>query len=211
MLLMLTIAPRRPCSIAHFANARAPLSGPIGVDGEKARRVGRLRVDQRPNGESGGIVDEDVDGAEAINSRRHHPLAVLRLGDVGCNRKHRRAAFLLDRGSRARKRLLGPPGDDDPRPLAGEGARDRVAEPGAAAGHDRDLAGELVHEGRIAHRRRHSAEGGRTRSRPPCGGGLGWGSCGPAPRSLRCAVSAQEVWREPSPARRRDCGTPPRW
>ena len=175
MLLTLTIAPRRPWLDRPFRECACAVERSDSVDGKKARRVGRLRVDQRPNGESGGVIDEDVDRAEAINGRSHQPLAVLRLGDVGCNGKRGRAAFLLDRGSRALKRLLGAPGDDGPRPRAGEGARDRVAEPGPAAGHDCDLAGELVHEGRIAHRRRHSAEGGRTRSRPPCGGGLGWG------------------------------------
>ena len=53
------------------------------VDGEEALRLDRLRFDQRQNGKMGGVVDEDVDRAEAIDGRCDHPLAVERLGDVG--------------------------------------------------------------------------------------------------------------------------------
>ena len=143
MLLTLTIAPLRPRSIAQRANARAALSGPDDVDGEEALGLGRLRVDQRQNGKMGGVVDEDVDRAEPIDGRRDHPLAVGRLGDVGLDRQNRRSAHLLDRRRRARKRLPGPAGDGDPGAFAREGARDPIADPRAAAGHDRDLSGKF--------------------------------------------------------------------
>jgi hypothetical protein len=70
--------------------------------------------------------------------------AIGRLGDVGCDRQDRRSAFLLDRRCGARQRLLRAPGDRDPRALSGEGAGDRIADPRAAAGYDRNLAVELA-------------------------------------------------------------------
>ena len=59
-----------------FGHRPRAVQRPDGVDGEEARRLGRLDVDQRRSGKSGGVVDEDVDRAEAIDGRRHHPLAV---------------------------------------------------------------------------------------------------------------------------------------
>ena len=128
-----------------------------GVDGEKSRRLGRIRFDQRHNGEQRGIVDEDVDRAKPIDGRRDQKLAVVRLGDVGWDRENGLTAFLFDRGGRTRQRVLGAPGDRDPRALTGEREGDRKAYSRAAPGHDCDLAVELT--GLVSRRRRHCLPG----------------------------------------------------
>ena len=123
---------------------RAPrVESADGVDGEKPGRLRRLRVNQRQNGEASRVVDENVDRAKALDGRCDHPFAVGGLGHVGCDRHDRRSAFVLDRRRRTDQRVLGASGDGDPRSLTGEGARDRIADPRAAAGHEGDLAVEL--------------------------------------------------------------------
>ena len=116
MLLTLTIAPVRPRSIAQCANARAQLQRAGDVDGEEARRLRRLRFNQRQNGKMSGIVDENVDRAEAIDRRCDHPLAVKRLGDVGFDSQNRRSARLLDRRRRFGQRGLGSAREGDHAP-----------------------------------------------------------------------------------------------
>ena len=76
MLLTLTIAPLRPRSIAQCANARPQLSGPATLTAKKRAASAGLRFDQRQNGKMSGVVDENVDRAEAIDRRGDHPLAV---------------------------------------------------------------------------------------------------------------------------------------
>ena len=93
------------------------------------------------------VVDEDVDRAKLVDGRRDQPFAIGGLGDVGRNGENRLSAFLLDRLGRVGQRLLGAPGDRDPRALTGEGAGDRIADSRAAAGDDRDLAVELAGRG----------------------------------------------------------------
>ena len=115
-----------------------------GVDSEKSRRLGRIRVNHRHNGEQRRVVDENVDRPKLVDGRRDQHFAVGRLGDVGWDGQNRPPAFLLDRLGRMRQRLLGAPGDGDPRPLPGESAGDRIADSRAAAGDDRDLAVELA-------------------------------------------------------------------
>ena len=58
------------------ANARAPFNGPTALTAKKRAASAASDVDQRRSGKGGGVVDEDVDRAEAIDGRRHHPLAV---------------------------------------------------------------------------------------------------------------------------------------
>ena len=72
-----------------------------GVDGEKPRRLRRIRVDQRQNGEQRRIVDEEVDRAKAPDRLRDHPLAVGGLRHVGGDGEDPRPAFGLDRRRRA--------------------------------------------------------------------------------------------------------------
>ena len=69
--------------------------------------------------------------------------AIARLGDIGWDREDGEPALLLDRRRGTRQRVLGAPGDYDPRARSGESAGDRIADPRAAAGYDRDLAVEL--------------------------------------------------------------------
>jgi hypothetical protein len=69
--------------------------------------------------------------------------AIGPLGDIGWDRENGMPAFLLDRRRGTRQRLLGAPGDYDPRARSGEGAGDRIADTSAAPGYDRDLAVEL--------------------------------------------------------------------
>ena len=90
-----------------------------------------------------GVVDENVDRAEAIDRRGDHPLAVKRLGDVGFDGQNRRSARLLDRRRRLHERGLGSASEGHRSALARQGARDPVADTRAAAGHDRDPAGKL--------------------------------------------------------------------
>ncbi len=109
---------------------------------EEPRRLGRVRLHQRHEREVSGVVDEDVERAEALDRRGDDPLAVRRVAHVRRDDENRRAARLLDRRCGVGQRIFRAPDDGDPGALAGEGARNGEADPRPSPGHDRDLAGE---------------------------------------------------------------------
>ena len=64
MLLMLTIAPRPLALDRRTREGARRVERADGVDGEKARSLRGVRVDERANGEQRRVVDEDVGRAE---------------------------------------------------------------------------------------------------------------------------------------------------
>ena len=89
----------------------------------------------------GGIVDQDVEPAEARHRALDESLAVRLLADVP-RKKHGGAARLLDPASGlASVVLLAQVRDQDVGPLAGIGNGDRPSDPEVGAGDDRDPTG----------------------------------------------------------------------
>ena len=132
---------------------------PGDVRRQDALRLGSVRVDQRHEGEARRVVDEDVGRAEPLGRRGDDPLAIGRLGDVRRDRQDLRPGSLRNRRRRMFEQVPSPSRDRDPRALAGEGARDGEADACAAAGDDRDLAGEAVAAHRVPSPRPSPASG----------------------------------------------------
>ena len=72
----------------------------------------------------------------ALQRTRHHPLRLLALADVAGDPVRRRA----DLRDGLLQHLAAAPGDHDRRAAARQLERGRLAQAGAAAGHERDLA-----------------------------------------------------------------------
>ena len=141
MLLTLTIVPPRPCAIALRREGAGAVQRPGDIDAQKPRRRLGVGVEQRNKHKMGGVVDENVGRAEALDRRGHDPRAVGGEADVGGDDQNV-AAHLLDQRRGASERGFGSTGDGDVRALASEGAGDRKADPRPAAGDDGGLAGE---------------------------------------------------------------------
>ena len=97
-------------------------------------------VAEWPGGRGAGVVDQDVEAAEALDCRTDHALDVGRLPHVGRDRHDRRAcpeSSLATCSSRRPGGRRSPPA----RPR-GRAIRRRAPDALAAAGHDRDLARE---------------------------------------------------------------------
>src|SRR3712207_5339488 len=88
-----------------------------------------------------GIVDENVEAAEALQGEAHHPGDLARFGHVG-SRIDRLAARLTSKGFKGVVDLLGLAEtiDDHGGSGRGEGASDAKANAAGRAGHDGDLA-----------------------------------------------------------------------
>src|SRR5688572_17871729 len=102
------------------------------------------------------VVDEDIETRHALQHGIERGLNLRLVGDVGDER-----LGLAALGAHLGTRRLGAleiPGDDgDLRPVPGQRVDDGAADPGRAAGDDRDLAFELEPRGGSAHRRRGRA------------------------------------------------------
>ena len=107
------------------------------VDGHGLVPRGQVGVDDRPDvGVGGGVVDQDVDGAEAGHGGFDRGLGVLRAADVAGHPGAGRADL-----GRGRLAALGPPaGDHHPGPLGYEGGGDGLADPPRPPGDQRRLA-----------------------------------------------------------------------
>ncbi|CAA9374762.1 MAG: hypothetical protein AVDCRST_MAG32-1075 [uncultured Nocardioides sp.] len=91
------------------------------------------------------VVDEDVDAAELLDGTIDERAARLLLREVP-GHEHGAASGVLDQSSRLLRVLVLAlqVGDDHVGALAGEGQRDRPADPRVTARDDRDLVGEPV-------------------------------------------------------------------
>src|SRR4051794_958622 len=78
-----------------------------------------------------GVVDQDVEPAEAVDRRLHRALSLIAVGDVGLDRESR-AARCLDVCDERVEAVLAAYDGDDARAMLGELARGRS--PDAAAG-----------------------------------------------------------------------------
>ena len=143
MLLTLTIVPPRPPADRLRRESAGAVQRPRDIDAEKARRRLGVRVEQRNKRKIGGVVDQNVGRAEALDRRGHDPRAVGGEADVGGDDQDV-AAHLLDQRRGAGERGLRSAGDRDVGALAGEGAGDGKADPRPAAGDDGGLAGEVA-------------------------------------------------------------------
>jgi hypothetical protein len=83
----------------------------------------------------------DVQTAEAPDRRVERRLDVVAAGDVA-GHGERSAAGLLDHPGGFAVAVGGDVGDDDARPLSGEGERRRAADAAGRSGDERDLADE---------------------------------------------------------------------
>ena len=127
MLLTLTIAPLRPCAIAVAAKARAQCSGPATLTLRNRRRLG-VGVEQRHKREIGGVVDQDVSLAEALDGRGHDPRAVGGDADVGRDDQNV-APHVLDQRRGASERVPVRPAIATLRPHAQRRGRRRSRSP----------------------------------------------------------------------------------
>ena len=91
-----------------------------------------VSLDRRRRLRQAGIVDDDVDAAEAIHGGLHHAPRVLVLRDVGGDERPPPISCATARPPRAVD-------DHDLRAFGDEPAADRGAEAGSAASDDRDL------------------------------------------------------------------------
>src|SRR6267378_2863606 len=101
-----------------------------------------IDVHERGRRRGAGVVEENVDAAEALGGRLHHGLHILGARHVGGNREHL-ATGLPDLSRRALQHFLAAGADAHARPLARQLYRRGAAESGAAAGHDRHLARQV--------------------------------------------------------------------
>jgi hypothetical protein len=87
-----------------------------------------------------GVVDQDVDGAELLDHGAEHGAHLRLIRNVGAQGEgaHPLGADLL--GEAQRLVFVGDVVDDDIRPRLPERERDRPADAGASAGHERPLA-----------------------------------------------------------------------
>ena len=106
-------------------------------------------------GRLAGVVDQDVDAAEAGGDLADHLLAVFLGGDI--HREHERVAADLADQVRGLGERLGPTrADRDVRALAGQRHGGRASDALAPTGDDRDFAIESqVHDG-LLHCRQHN-------------------------------------------------------
>ena len=93
------------------------------IDREEPGRLSGVGCDERKKRKMGGVVDQNVELAKAIDRFGDDPLAVGSDADVGCDRKNSRAGSLLDQRGGVGERRLGAAGDGETRALACEGAR----------------------------------------------------------------------------------------
>ena len=91
-----------------------------------------------------GIVDDDVDAAEALDRGVHDALAEVRRGDIAVA-GHRPAAELLDERDGLLRGLVVEVIDHDARAVAGEAQRHLAPDAPTRSGDDGDLAVELPH------------------------------------------------------------------
>jgi hypothetical protein len=104
--------------------------------------VGHLLDDRVPR--VAGVVDDDVEAAEAVHRGLREPLGEARRGDVAGNR-HRSPAGRLDRGHRLLGRLLVEVVDHDGGSVRRELDRDLSPDAASGTGDDGDLAVQLAH------------------------------------------------------------------
>src|SRR5947208_608564 len=88
------------------------------------------------------IVEEAVDPAVSLDRHRHISLHVRRLGDIGAHRNRVPAVLADDAGGRFGTRAVAVD-HHRLRTVAGEGCGCRAADSIAAAGDQRNLAGEI--------------------------------------------------------------------
>ena len=91
-----------------------------------------------------GIVDQQVDPAEALERLGHQPLALIALGDVGGYHKDVRAGFLATEGDFVQL-LLVAGGEHQARSLRSDSPRQLGPDAVGRAGQDDRLVGEAVH------------------------------------------------------------------
>ena len=97
-----------------------------------------------PRSVSRGRVDQAVEPAEHPVGLCHDPAHLIELGQLGRHEQRLRAGRLQFRAD-ALAAFAAAPGDDDARrPARDQEPRDRLAEPLGAAGHQGDLARELL-------------------------------------------------------------------
>src|SRR3546814_7653535 len=91
-----------------------------------------------------GVVDDDVQPAEAVERRLHETFAEVGRGDFA-DACHRLAARRLDGRDRLRRRILVEVVDDHACPLGGQLERHRATDAAARARNDCDLAPYSTH------------------------------------------------------------------
>ena len=194
MLLTLTIAPPRSMFVRPMREGARTLQRTHDVGVDEPRRLGVVGLHQGHEREQGRVVDENVEPVEALDRGGDDALAIRVLPNIRRDDEDRRAGLLADRRRSVRQPLFGAAGDGDARARAGEGAGDGEADARASPGHDRDLAGEVRLAAGVAHVDLLARFGERTLSRPPCGGGPGWGV---APNSGLEFIEARPQSHEP--------------
>jgi hypothetical protein len=126
----------------HACGAR-PRGRSEQVQGDDLEAVAPIIVGEAlelPRRRTAGVVDQDVDAAEALHGGGNHPLDAVRGRQVGADRQHLGTGRGSDLLGRRRKLLLAPRTDRDPSALTGQGERRRLAQALAGRGNDRDLA-----------------------------------------------------------------------
>ncbi len=112
------------------------------VDVEDLARPLEGRVEQRHAGEvERGVVDEDVERAEALERGLHRPVGRGRIGHVPADERRDVRAEL---SGQLHARLLAAGDEDEAGALARERPRDRATDPFGRACDDRDLAAEAT-------------------------------------------------------------------
>jgi hypothetical protein len=94
-------------------------------------------------GGGAGIVDHDVDAPERLRALLDEILGIGVLGEIGRDRDDLAVGFPGDLGGRRLEHVLAPRAHRDVDAFLGERARNALADPLAAAGHQRRLAIEL--------------------------------------------------------------------
>src|SRR5206468_9534605 len=97
-------------------------------------------VEDLAAGRGAGVVDEDVDAAEARGGRVDDALGVVGPRQIAGHREHLGAGRSRQLFRRGLERVLAAGADRDTRPFLGEPARDGFADAFAAARHQRHLA-----------------------------------------------------------------------
>ena len=97
----------------------------------------------------GGVVDPDVDAAEAVDGGGGQPFHRLRIGHVGGNGERVSGASPPALLSGGLQRLPAPGRNHDPGALAGKGERGRLPNPAGGAGNHDDKVLELAHMHRL--------------------------------------------------------------
>src|SRR5262249_54761641 len=108
------------------------------LDGLGPGRV--IEADELAQGRRAIVVDEDIDAAEAVDSRLDDPGAILGTAAIRGNRHDPGAGFLPKLLCGLGETRLAPCRDDDPGALGRERAGDAVADAHAGATDNRHLA-----------------------------------------------------------------------